>query len=182
MDGKFLFLGFQKKELRALDEVIRSFFFNFESNMLPKFSGASACSQAPWIFSFAMEVFSVLCAWRGFTSGCLNNLSGEVTQKRWTRCGKNSTLQESNTKKVTCHTKRPLTWKLDCVFLDTKFYGHLNVGIFPDIPIGTRRVFPVLSKNMSLKAHGGCSMLSLFFFKRMSHLSFCSCLLPPCVI
>ena len=58
--------------------------------------------------------------------------------------------------------KRPLTWKLDCVFLD-KFYGHLNVGIFPDIPIGTRWVFPVLWKNMSLKAHGGCSMLSLFF-------------------
>ena len=63
--------------------------------------------------------------------------------------------------------KRPLTWKLDCVFLD-KFYGHLNVGIFPDIPIGTRWVFPVLWKNMSLKAHGGCSMLSLFFQENVS--------------
>ena len=42
--------GFQKKELRALDELISSFFFNFESNMLPKFSGASACSQAPLMF------------------------------------------------------------------------------------------------------------------------------------
>lgn len=74
-----------------------------------------------------MEVFSVLCAWRGFTSGCLN-CKLQIVWKKPALC-KSQTLRKS-------HVIPKDHWLESWIvfFLDTKFYGHLNAGILQEFP------------------------------------------------
>lgn len=131
------------------------FFSILKATCCPNFLGLVLVAKLLGCFSFAMEVFSVLCAWRWHPWLPQLQIADSVEK---TVLYKSQTLRKS-------HVIRKDHWLESWIvfFWHQVLWTSQMQVFFRNIPIGTRRVFPVLWKNMSLKAHGGCSMLSLFF-------------------